>query len=355
MNNSLVPLSDDVMLALVAGGDCSRLSPAQKMAYYRARCDAAGLDPRTQPFGFIRTRDRRTGEAREVLYALKATTDQLSAIHGIVCEIVSQATEGGIRTVTVRAKAKDGRQTDDIGAVNVQGLQGDDLCNALMRAVTKAKRRAILSLCGLGMLDETELDTMGDAMPAHVPALQPSQGGKPTPWGSVSVSSSAAGASAAPPAPKPALPPPPPQPPPPASSPKPAPEKNGPPASTPPAPVPNPPPAAAPKASASEAKPPTSSQPDKKLVLVLVEAVTRGAKKSAKGGEYWGVKLGEIGSTEPSRWYSTWHQSVYETAKAAQKSLKKFFAEVEWHVLEDGRSFGWVNSLVEQGKEAANG
>jgi hypothetical protein len=158
-------LDPETMQALVAGGDCSRLTPAQRTAYYAARCEAAGLDPRAQPFAFMRL------NGKEVLYALKAASDQLAAKHGVKMEIVSQATEDGIRIVTVRALAKDGRQTDEIGAVPVKGLVGDALCNAMMKAVTKAKRRAVLSICGLGMLDETEAESIPAAAPV-VPVVE---------------------------------------------------------------------------------------------------------------------------------------------------------------------------------------
>jgi len=40
--------------------------------------------------------------------------------------------------------------------------------NALMKAVTKAKRRVTLSICGLGMLDETEVETIPSARPVVV-------------------------------------------------------------------------------------------------------------------------------------------------------------------------------------------
>lgn len=155
-------LNDESLLALVTSGDCKRLNPQQKIAYYRARCEAAGLDPRTAPFQFL------TLQGREILYALKGATDQLAAKHGIRCEILDQRTENDIRVVTVRATTKDGRQTDEIGAVNVKGAQGEALCNALMKACTKAKRRAVLAVCGLGMLDETELDTIPSAQPQPV-------------------------------------------------------------------------------------------------------------------------------------------------------------------------------------------
>lgn len=151
---STASMTAATMLAVVTDGDCSRLTDEQKLSYYRARCEAAGLDPRAQPFMFTRLNNKL------VLYAVKAATDQLAAQHGIACAILDQKTEGGIRIVTVQVRAKDGRQTEDIGCVEIAGKGGAELCNALMKAVTKAKRRAILSLCGLGMMDETELDTV---------------------------------------------------------------------------------------------------------------------------------------------------------------------------------------------------
>jgi hypothetical protein len=50
-----------------------------------------------------------------------------------------------------------------MGAVSIAGLKGDALVNATLKAITKAKRRVTLSICGLGMLDETEIDTIQDA------------------------------------------------------------------------------------------------------------------------------------------------------------------------------------------------
>jgi hypothetical protein len=55
------------------------------------------------------------------------------------------------------------RQDESIGAVNIAGLKGDVRANAMMKAETKAKRRVTLSICGLGMLDETEVDSIPGA------------------------------------------------------------------------------------------------------------------------------------------------------------------------------------------------
>jgi hypothetical protein len=51
--------------------------------------------------------------------------------------------------------------------VNKKDMRGD-FGNALMKAVTKAKRRLTLSICGLGMLDETEISSIPDATPVQV-------------------------------------------------------------------------------------------------------------------------------------------------------------------------------------------
>ena len=44
-------------------------------------------------------------------------------------------------------------------------LNCDDLANAFMKAETKAKRRVTLSICGLGILDETEIETIKNVTP----------------------------------------------------------------------------------------------------------------------------------------------------------------------------------------------
>lgn len=150
----LTTMDGGTMLKLVDGGDTSVLPDEMKLQYYRARCEAAGLDARTAPFQFIRL------QGKEVLYATKGATDQLAAAHKIRVEVISQVTESDVRIVMVRAEAADGRKTDEMGAVPVAGIKGAELANAYMKAITKAKRRAILSLCGLGMMDETELETV---------------------------------------------------------------------------------------------------------------------------------------------------------------------------------------------------
>lgn len=149
-------LDPQIMESLVTNGDLSKLNPTQRVRWYEMRCHAAGLDPRTQPFEYV------AFQGKLQLYAKKTATDQLAAIHKLKTEIVSQTTDeqNGLRMVHCRVTFPDGRSCEDLGALSIQGLKGDALANALMKTITKAKRRTILSACGLGMLDETEVETI---------------------------------------------------------------------------------------------------------------------------------------------------------------------------------------------------
>jgi hypothetical protein len=79
--------------------------------------------------------------------------------------------------VSVRCTGKDGRSSENQGAVDISGLSGEKLANALMKATTKAIRRTVLAHCGLGMLDETELDTIptNQYQKVDMPPVQPLQ------------------------------------------------------------------------------------------------------------------------------------------------------------------------------------
>ena len=164
--SNLSNLDTDTLLKL-ATGNTKGLSQAQKVELIVQVCKVAGLDPRLSPFEYI------TFQGKEVLYARKNAADQLVNVHKIRVGILSQATEDGIRVVTVAATTADGREQQDIGAVPIKGLQGDALANAMMKAVTKAKRRTILSVCGLSMLDESEVETIPGAKPVHVMPAPP--------------------------------------------------------------------------------------------------------------------------------------------------------------------------------------
>lgn len=150
--------------AVICTGDLGPLSAEERVVWYRQRCDAAGLDWRSEPFQYTLL----NGKLK--LYATKTAAEQVGENRGISTEIVDERQFGDAWRVKVRASYPGGRFTESTGAVFIKGLAGEAYCNALMKAETKAKRRAVLSLTGLGMLDETEVDDIPGAPLNHQPA-----------------------------------------------------------------------------------------------------------------------------------------------------------------------------------------
>lgn len=138
-------------------GDLARLNPDQRNMYYQAVCSSLGLNSLTRPFEYI------TLNGKLQLYARKDCTDQLRKIHGVSVRINDRSVMDDLMVVTAEATDKTGRVDSSIGAVSIAGLRGEAKANALMKAETKARRRVTLALCGLGVLDETEIESIPNA------------------------------------------------------------------------------------------------------------------------------------------------------------------------------------------------
>ena len=155
----------DVMESVIAKGDLAKLTPDERVRYYNEVCKSLGLNPLTQPLSYM------TLSGKLTLYATRAATDQLRKLYNVSLEVVSRQLADDILTVRVKARMPDGREDEDLGSVAFPSLlKGEARANAVMKAVTKAKRRATLSICGLGWLDETEVETIpGAEFPPHDP------------------------------------------------------------------------------------------------------------------------------------------------------------------------------------------
>ena len=149
------------MSEVLVKGDLRNLNDQQRTHYYMKVCESVGLNPLTKPFEYIVLNGKTT------LYALRGCTDQLRTVHGVSVTEMTESEREGVFVVTVKVSNKEGRTDMAKGAVNISGLKGEALANALMKAETKAKRRATLSICGLGLLDETEVDTIPGAQPVN--------------------------------------------------------------------------------------------------------------------------------------------------------------------------------------------
>ena len=171
-----IPQPQAVEQALIQG-DLSKLNVHERLSYYKAVCESVGLNPLTRPLDYI------TLQGKLILYAKRDATDQIRKMHGVSITKIETKEVSDVYVVTAYARDKEGREDSSTGAVSLtypdkikdrngnwinhpkagQKFTGDDLANALMKAETKAKRRATLSICGLGLLDETEVSTIPDA------------------------------------------------------------------------------------------------------------------------------------------------------------------------------------------------
>lgn len=168
-----------VELALI-GGDLAKLTPADRTNYYLKVCESLNLNPMTKPFEYIVLNGKLT------LYAKKDCTEQLRRSQHVSLSIIDRQRLEDVYIVTAKAQLPDGRTDESTGIVSIGTLKGDALANALMKAETKAKRRVTLSICGLGMLDDSETETIPGAQKMEVDlatgeVLPPSQAYRKTP------------------------------------------------------------------------------------------------------------------------------------------------------------------------------
>ena len=143
-----------VVESLVLRGDLSGLGPRERANHYIAVCNGLGLNPASKPLDYLRL------NGKEILYPNKGATDQLAAIHKVTREIIDGPKVmdlAGTKLVYAQCRASlpGGRFETSVATVPLV-----DPVNVLMKVETKAKRRATLSILGLGMLDEMELETI---------------------------------------------------------------------------------------------------------------------------------------------------------------------------------------------------
>src|SRR5262245_44329469 len=168
------PIDAATVERVLLHGDLSKLPSAQKVAFYYKVCDTVGLNPLTQPFAYL------VLNGKEILYAKREATEQLRKLHKVSIEIRNREVVEGTYVVTARATLPDGRFDENIGAVPIEGLRGEARSNALMKGETKAKRRVTLSICGLGMLDETEVESLPAEVTAPPEPEAPKSAAKPS-------------------------------------------------------------------------------------------------------------------------------------------------------------------------------
>jgi hypothetical protein len=169
-------------------GDLRTLSAPERLLFMKDLCRSLGLNWRTRPFEYIvfTDRDRDDEEQQDsqnppagkmILYARADCAAQLRKIHKVGIEKnLKRWREGEFyyAEANLYIYEKAGVRTDSAigvvwlkkwkkGANNTRTLvdvTGQKLANLMMKAETKAKRRGTFSICGLHMLDESELDDL---------------------------------------------------------------------------------------------------------------------------------------------------------------------------------------------------
>ena len=132
-----------------------KLSQEKRSELLDALCDSLNLNRLTSPFRLI------VFQGKTKIYATKDCTEQLRRIYGISAKCVRKETVDSVYEVEVEVSDIHGRTDFASGGVGIsKSTSGDAMANARMKAETKAKRRATLSICGLGLLDESEIETL---------------------------------------------------------------------------------------------------------------------------------------------------------------------------------------------------
>lgn len=140
----------------VIAGDLTYLTVEDRVKFYSAVCNSLGLNPLTRPFQYVQLNQKLT------LYATKDCADQLRKLHRVSVTKIEKEflDDGALYVVTAYGTDRTSRTDAATGVVSLFGKRGEDKANAMMKAETKAKRRLTLSLCGLGIMDETDVDAI---------------------------------------------------------------------------------------------------------------------------------------------------------------------------------------------------
>jgi len=145
------PVAPEIIEKVIAEGDLSKLTPQQRVSYYRAVCNSLGLNPLTKPFEYIRLNGKLT------LYARRDAADQLRNLHNISIEITEREFRDDLYIVQARATTPNGRKDEATGVVYIGNLKGEALANALMKAECVPLESEILTREGWKTYDQLQI------------------------------------------------------------------------------------------------------------------------------------------------------------------------------------------------------
>jgi hypothetical protein len=135
-------------------GNWGSLHQDHRIMFIKQLCETLEIPLVMNPFLFINAR------GKIVLYAPASAYQMIANRQGISTEIKSAQIDKDLMLfeVNARAIATNGRFADNMAAISLKGLSGEDYANAKMKCVTKAQRRAIKALVGLPIPDEDDIN-----------------------------------------------------------------------------------------------------------------------------------------------------------------------------------------------------
>ena len=147
--------------------DSRSLGPEDRAAYVAAICKSLRLNPLTRPVQFLAL------QGREVLYLTRGATDQLAARHNLNRETLEGPDFRTMENVKVayckvKVTLPSGRYEEATATLKMTSPADD-----LMKVETKAKRRATLSILGVGVLSEEEAESIPASERADARREQP--------------------------------------------------------------------------------------------------------------------------------------------------------------------------------------
>ncbi|HYX18176.1 MAG TPA: hypothetical protein VE944_28180, partial [Nostoc sp.] len=143
--NNLAAIAESALIQ----GDLRAMNSQQRVQYYLQLCESVGLNPYTKPFIYVEMKGKL------VLYPRKEAANQLAKNHGISFDKPQVTVTEELITVCISVRDRHGRTDSDMGIVPTP-RGAEDKANAIMKAITKAKRRAVFSLVGMSDAEDIE-------------------------------------------------------------------------------------------------------------------------------------------------------------------------------------------------------
>ena len=189
------PTTQDALNEWALNGNLAALTKPQRVAIYRTRCSVMGLEVSSHPLDYISyTPRKRTDDGRWVdgepvvsLYVNAVGAAQLAAQHKLTVRNSrpQRDDKAGVVEVCAIITGPDGRETEEYGycaCIDHQGkpLTGQRYGDAVMHAITKARRRAVATHTGFAA--PAEYDT-GRVVEGFVRELDNAELAQPEPAG----------------------------------------------------------------------------------------------------------------------------------------------------------------------------